>query len=85
MYEVQRCGTGTRVISSEAGPPSGGAEDRRRGQALHAKEAGAKILEEPKDQFYGDRCYGAEDSEGHHWFFAQHVRDVAAEDMKPPA
>ena len=50
-----------------------------------AKAAGAKILEEPKDQFYGDRRYGAEDPEGHQWYFAQHVRDVAPEDMKPPA
>jgi uncharacterized glyoxalase superfamily protein PhnB len=47
-----------------------------------AKEAGATILEEPKDQFYGDRRYGAEDPEGHHWFFAQHVRDVAPEDPR---
>ena len=50
-----------------------------------AKRAGAKILEEPADQFYGDRRYGAEDLEGHHWYFAQHVRDVAPEDMKPHA
>ncbi len=48
----------------------------------HARMAGAKILEEPKDQFYGDRRYGAEDPEGHHWYFAQHVRDIASEDMK---
>jgi PhnB protein len=48
-----------------------------------AREAGAKIVEEPKDQFYGDRRYGAEDVEGHQWFFATHVRDVAPEDMKP--
>ncbi len=27
---------------------------------------------------------GAEDPEGHHWYFAQHVRDVAPEDMKRP-
>ena len=47
----------------------------------HARKAGAKILEEPKDQFYGDRRYGVEDLEGHHWFFATHVRDVAPEDM----
>jgi len=51
----------------------------------HAKASGATILEEPADQFYGDRRYAAEDPEGHHWFFAQHVRDVAPEDMKPPA
>jgi PhnB protein len=49
-----------------------------------ARRAGAKIIEEPKDQFYGDRRYAAEDPEGHHWFFAQHVRDVAPEDMKVP-
>ncbi len=49
-----------------------------------AKGAGATILAEPEDQFYGDRRYLAEDLEGHHWNFAQHVRDVAPEDMKPP-
>jgi uncharacterized glyoxalase superfamily protein PhnB len=42
----------------------------------HAKQA---------EQFYGDRRYGAVDLEGHQWYFAQHVRDVAPEDMKPPA
>jgi PhnB protein len=51
----------------------------------HAKESGAAIFEEPQDQFYGDRRYGTEDLEGHHWYFAQHVRDVAPEDMNPPA
>jgi PhnB protein len=51
---------------------------------LQAKESGAKILNEPEDQFYGDRRYTTEDLEGHQWFFAQHVRDVAPEDMKPP-
>ena len=49
-----------------------------------AKGAGALILAEVEDQFYGDRRYGAEDPEGHHWYFAQHVRDVAPEDMKRP-
>lgn len=49
-----------------------------------ARARGAKILEEPADQFYGDRRYGAEDPEGHQWYFAQHVRDVAPEDMRPP-
>jgi PhnB protein len=48
-----------------------------------ARDAGAKILEEPADQFYGDRRYGAEDPEGHHWYFATHVRDAAPEDTKP--
>jgi len=36
-----------------------------------AKKAGAKILEQPQDTHYGDRRYGAEDPEGHQWYFAQ--------------
>jgi PhnB protein len=47
-----------------------------------AKQAGARITEEPADQFYGDRRYGAEDPEGHQWYFATHVRDVSPEEMK---
>ena len=50
-----------------------------------AKAAGAKILSEPEDQFWGDRNYTVEDLEGHRWTFSQRVRDVAPEDMKPPA
>jgi uncharacterized glyoxalase superfamily protein PhnB len=50
-----------------------------------ARQAGAKIIDEPADQFYGDRRYAAEDPEGHVWYFAQHVSDVAPEDMKLPA
>jgi uncharacterized glyoxalase superfamily protein PhnB len=50
-----------------------------------ARSSRAKILEEPADQFYGDRRYGAEDPEGHVWYFATHVRDVAPEEMKPPS
>jgi PhnB protein len=51
----------------------------------HAKRAGARIHEEPADRFYGDRRYAAEDPEGHRWYFARHVRDVAPADLKPPA
>lgn len=50
----------------------------------HAKAAGAEILTEPADQFYGDRMYRAKDVEGHEWFFATHVRDVSPEEMVPP-
>ncbi len=49
----------------------------------HAKAAGAEIIEEPMDTFYGDRRYGAADLEGHVWFFATHTKDVAPEDMHP--
>jgi PhnB protein len=38
-----------------------------------AVEAGARIVEEPKDTFYGARRYGAEGPEGHVWFFAQNL------------
>jgi PhnB protein len=48
-----------------------------------AKAAGATILEEPTDTFCGDRRYGVEDCEGHHWYFATHMGDVSAEDMHP--
>ena len=49
-----------------------------------AKAAGATIISEPEDQFYGDRTYRAKDPEGHEWNFHTHVRDVAPEDMQPP-
>ncbi|MGH9971819.1 MAG: VOC family protein [Pyrinomonadaceae bacterium] len=39
-----------------------------------AKKAGAKILDEPTDTFYGHRRYGAEDPEGHQWYFANEIR-----------
>ena len=39
-----------------------------------AKKAGAVILEEPADTFYGHRRYGAADPEGHHWYFAQEIK-----------
>ena len=42
-----------------------------------ARAAGATILMEPEDQFYGDRLYRCADLEGHHWTFAVHVRDVS--------
>jgi uncharacterized glyoxalase superfamily protein PhnB len=45
-----------------------------------AREAGARIEDEPKDQPYGDRSYHARDGEGHSWYFSQHVRDVAPEE-----
>jgi len=38
-----------------------------------ARRAGAKIIEEPAETFYGARRYGAEDPEGHQWYFAEDV------------
>jgi PhnB protein len=45
-----------------------------------AKAAGAEIREEPTDQEYGERRYAARDPEGHMWFFAQPIREVAPDD-----
>ncbi len=50
-----------------------------------ARSAGARMVAEPEDMFWGDRTYVVEDLEGHRWTFAQRVRDVAPEDMNPPA
>lgn len=47
-----------------------------------ARQAGAKIVMEPADQFYGDRTYLAADLEGHHWTFSQAVREVSRAEME---
>jgi PhnB protein len=47
------------------------------------QDAGAKVVREIADQFYGDRSYSVEDPEGHTWNFGQHIRDVAPEEMHP--
>jgi uncharacterized glyoxalase superfamily protein PhnB len=43
----------------------------------HARAAAAVILQEPAEQFYGDRTYRARDPEGHVWSFGQTVREVS--------
>lgn len=47
-----------------------------------ARAAGAAILQEPADQFYGDRTYRARDPEGHVWTFGQTVRVVGREEAE---
>jgi uncharacterized glyoxalase superfamily protein PhnB len=51
-------------------------------QCERARAAGAVILMEPADQFYGDRTYMARDPEGHAWSFAQTVRYVTREEAE---
>jgi uncharacterized glyoxalase superfamily protein PhnB len=46
----------------------------------HARSVGAKIIDEPMTNDYGedywaDRSYRVEDPEGHHWWFMQRVKD----------
>ncbi len=47
-----------------------------------ARAAGARIVDEPTDQFYGSRTYRALDPEGHVWNFSQEVRVVTAAEME---
>jgi uncharacterized glyoxalase superfamily protein PhnB len=42
----------------------------------HAKSEGAKIVEDLNVTCYGERQYGVEDLDGHHWLFSQHAKDV---------
>lgn len=44
--------------------------------AAAARAAGAKILEEPGDQFWGDRTCFIVDPDGHQWMFATHKFDM---------
>ena len=46
-----------------------------------AVEAGATLVREPADQFYGDRAALVADPFGHHWSFHTHVRDMSAEEI----
>jgi uncharacterized glyoxalase superfamily protein PhnB len=48
----------------------------------HARQAGAKIEMSPATQLYGDRTYMAVDLEGHHWTFAQTVKQVSLAEME---
>ena len=48
-----------------------------------AKKAGATLLSELEETFYGDRRYGVADLEGHQWYFAETLRQVEPEDWNP--
>jgi PhnB protein len=52
--------------------------------ALYKKaiEAGGKSLNEPANQFYGDRHGGVQDSQGNSWWIATHVEDVSEEELE---
>ena len=52
------------------------------GHCERARAAGAVIVAEPEEQFYGDRTYRARDPEGHNWTFAQPVRAVSREEAE---
>ncbi|MEZ5323246.1 MAG: VOC family protein [Microthrixaceae bacterium] len=52
------------------------------GHCERARAAGAVVMAEPADQFYGDRTYRCRDPEGHQWTFSMHVRDVTIEEAE---
>jgi PhnB protein len=47
-----------------------------------AVQAGAKVHQPVKDQFYGDRSGTLIDPFGHFWTVATHVEDVSVEEMQ---
>jgi PhnB protein len=53
--------------------------DATYGEAL---SAGARSLQEPTDQFYGDRNARFEDPFGNEWSVMTHVKDVSEREMK---
>jgi uncharacterized glyoxalase superfamily protein PhnB len=49
-----------------------------------ARAAGAVIVSEPEDGFWGGRIYRTVDLEGHRWEFSQKDRDLAAASWRLP-
>jgi uncharacterized glyoxalase superfamily protein PhnB len=52
------------------------------GHCEAARKAGARITQEPADQFYGDRTYRALDCEGHVWNFGQTFATISEAEME---
>jgi uncharacterized glyoxalase superfamily protein PhnB len=48
----------------------------------HARAKGTEIIQEPADQFQGERQYRARDPEGHVWTFTQTIRVVPREEAE---
>ncbi len=46
-----------------------------------ALEAGAVSVQEPHDEFYGDRNAGVKGPQGNHWWIATHIEDVSSEEI----
>lgn len=47
-----------------------------------AKAAGANVIMEPKDQFYGERAAKLIDPFGHEWYLGSQIEDVSPEEMQ---
>jgi uncharacterized glyoxalase superfamily protein PhnB len=96
-HSEMRLGAGLIYVGSEwtdytASPASMGGknsqsihvhlEDGIDAHCARARAAGAVVVREPEDQFYGDRVYSAKDPEGHVWSFGQSVRVVSREEAE---
>ena len=96
VHAEMRFGNGLLQIGSvweNVKPPSsvGGAntqtvgvnlEDGIEEHCARARGAGGKIVQEPADQFHGDRTYRVIDPQGHTWSFSQKLRVVSAKEME---
>ncbi|AZO56587.1 MULTISPECIES: VOC family protein [unclassified Mesorhizobium] len=97
MHAEMRFGDGCIIVDSEwadhvASPASVGGKNTQSvyirlkdGLDAHceqARAAGAAIIQEPADQFYGERQYRARDPEGHVWTFTQPIRSVSREEAE---
>jgi uncharacterized glyoxalase superfamily protein PhnB len=49
-----------------------------------ARSAGATVIAEPADKFWGGRVYEAKDLEGHHWEFSERDRELDSTEWKLP-
>jgi PhnB protein len=47
-----------------------------------AAAAGAQVMQQPRDEFWGDRCSILIDPQGHSWMLGTHVRDVSMAEMQ---
>lgn len=50
-----------------------------------ALQAGATLLMEPADQFYGDRSAGVKDPVGNYWWIATNKEDLSSEELRKRA
>ena len=48
----------------------------------HAVAAGAEVIREPSDAFYGERSGTVRDPFGHEWLIGHSIEDVAPEEMQ---
>ncbi len=47
----------------------------------HARAAGATVVQEPTDQFWGDRDWGIADPDGYQIFVSKQTREMSGEQM----